>query len=175
VEDHLDEVGGAFLPKSQWCPWLTRVLQELDTGETYGQLASNADLAGASDLCISLKNKDASDDSKLILDRCGGPGWRLDGDGLFHSEANDEQCMQAGRAGPPKDGEKVRMFACDSSNELQQFVYESEGEQWIKPKGDSSLCVVFRGTVPNPAVDPIILKKCDKVKKNERYAWTGDV
>jgi hypothetical protein len=21
VEDHLDEVGGAFLPGAQWCPW----------------------------------------------------------------------------------------------------------------------------------------------------------
>jgi hypothetical protein len=29
VEEHLDEVGGAFLPGSYWCPWLSRLLREL--------------------------------------------------------------------------------------------------------------------------------------------------
>src|SRR4029453_3527421 len=28
VEDHLDEVGGAFLPGSVWCPWGSRLLEE---------------------------------------------------------------------------------------------------------------------------------------------------
>src|SRR4030095_4324089 len=29
VEDHLDEVGGAFLPGSVWCPWGSRLLEEI--------------------------------------------------------------------------------------------------------------------------------------------------
>jgi hypothetical protein len=29
VEEHLDEAGGAFLPGLQWCPWGTRVLEEI--------------------------------------------------------------------------------------------------------------------------------------------------
>ena len=29
VEDHLDEVGGAFLPGSQWCPWSSKLTREL--------------------------------------------------------------------------------------------------------------------------------------------------
>jgi hypothetical protein len=29
VQDHLDEVGGEFLPGSYWCPWLSRLLREL--------------------------------------------------------------------------------------------------------------------------------------------------
>ncbi|HEY8201029.1 MAG TPA: calmodulin [Actinomycetota bacterium] len=28
VEEHLDEVGGAFLPGSRWCPWGSRLLRE---------------------------------------------------------------------------------------------------------------------------------------------------
>ncbi|GAA2847666.1 hypothetical protein GCM10010517_04770 [Streptosporangium fragile] len=29
VEDHLDEVGGAFLPGAIWCPWGSRLLREV--------------------------------------------------------------------------------------------------------------------------------------------------
>jgi hypothetical protein len=29
VADHLDEVGGAFLPKNQWCPWASRLVREV--------------------------------------------------------------------------------------------------------------------------------------------------
>jgi hypothetical protein len=29
VEEHLDEVGGAFLPRSHWCPWGSRLIEEV--------------------------------------------------------------------------------------------------------------------------------------------------
>lgn len=29
VEDHLDEVGGAFLPGGHWCPWASTLVKEL--------------------------------------------------------------------------------------------------------------------------------------------------
>ncbi len=29
VEQHLDEVGGSFLPDSQWCPWSSRLVEEV--------------------------------------------------------------------------------------------------------------------------------------------------
>ena len=29
VEEHLDEVGGAFLPGNRWCPWGSRLLREI--------------------------------------------------------------------------------------------------------------------------------------------------
>jgi hypothetical protein len=32
IEEHLDEAGGAFLPRLQWCPWGTRVLEEITDG-----------------------------------------------------------------------------------------------------------------------------------------------
>ena len=30
VEEHLAEVGGAFLPGRRWCPWSSRVIAEVD-------------------------------------------------------------------------------------------------------------------------------------------------
>lgn len=30
VEEHLDEVGGAFLPGSRWCPWGSRLVREVE-------------------------------------------------------------------------------------------------------------------------------------------------
>jgi hypothetical protein len=29
VEDHLSEIGSAFLPNAHWCPWSSRVVAEL--------------------------------------------------------------------------------------------------------------------------------------------------
>ncbi|ASU83850.1 calmodulin-binding protein [Nocardiopsis gilva YIM 90087] len=29
VEDHLDEVGGAFLPGNRWCPWSSELVREV--------------------------------------------------------------------------------------------------------------------------------------------------
>lgn len=29
VEDHLDEAGGAFLPGAMWCPWSSRLVDEV--------------------------------------------------------------------------------------------------------------------------------------------------
>lgn len=29
VEEHLDEVGGAFLPGGGWCPWSSKLVREI--------------------------------------------------------------------------------------------------------------------------------------------------
>ena len=29
VEEHLDEVGGAFLPRNHWCPWSSTLMREI--------------------------------------------------------------------------------------------------------------------------------------------------
>jgi hypothetical protein len=31
VEEHLDEIGGSFLPRSFWCPWSSRLVREIST------------------------------------------------------------------------------------------------------------------------------------------------
>lgn len=30
VEQHLDEVGGEYLPNNHWCPWSSRLVRELE-------------------------------------------------------------------------------------------------------------------------------------------------
>ena len=30
VEEHLDEVGGSFLPNNQWCPWSSELTREIN-------------------------------------------------------------------------------------------------------------------------------------------------
>lgn len=30
VEEHLDEIGGAFLPGRVWCPWGSRLIEEIE-------------------------------------------------------------------------------------------------------------------------------------------------
>ncbi|MFA0813963.1 BP74-related protein [Microbulbifer epialgicus] len=30
VEDHFEEVGGAFLPENIWCPWTSRLVREIE-------------------------------------------------------------------------------------------------------------------------------------------------
>lgn len=33
VEEHLDEVGGAFLPGSHWCPWNSTLVREIPVSD----------------------------------------------------------------------------------------------------------------------------------------------
>jgi hypothetical protein len=33
VAEHLDEVGGSFLPSSRWCPWTSRLIREVPPAE----------------------------------------------------------------------------------------------------------------------------------------------
>ena len=35
MEEHLSEVGGAILPGSTWCPWTSRVAEEVDFRSTF--------------------------------------------------------------------------------------------------------------------------------------------
>jgi hypothetical protein len=148
-----------------------RHLADVQYGHLYSDASCLGDSCNVGPVCIELNNENANDDEKLTIGDCNGLGWRLDSDGLFHSEADDNQCMQAGRHDAPVDGNKIRMFQCDSSNELQKFVYENY--QLIKPVSDTSLCVVWQGINPNFGHDDIILRKCSKVI--ERAAWSGDL
>lgn len=157
--------------------WSFRTIDEhgRNLAESYGRLYSDASCLGVTcgdgPICIELRDpNNPGDDQKLTIGDCSGPGWRLDSDGLFHSEADDNQCMQAGRD-DPQDGTKIRMFGCDKNNELQKFVYE--GQQLIKPISDLSLCVVWQGGTPDLNKDNVILKKCNHV--TNRAAWSGDL
>ena len=36
VAEHLDEVGGAFLPNNRWCPWASKLVREVEGQEEAG-------------------------------------------------------------------------------------------------------------------------------------------
>lgn len=36
VEEHLSEIGGAFLPGNHWCPWASRVIAEIEMNNGSG-------------------------------------------------------------------------------------------------------------------------------------------
>jgi hypothetical protein len=42
-----------------------------------------------------LINGNPDDGEMLAIGDCSGPGWRLDGNGLLPSEADDNPCMHA--------------------------------------------------------------------------------
>lgn len=152
-------------------------LQRQLEADMYGRIVSDDYYepdhpSSALSACIEVRNGNPRDDQKLILGDCESPGggWRFDSEGLVHTELDDDQCMQAGRDGPARDGEKIRMFRCDASNDLQKFVFINGGG--IRPQVDQDLCVVWHGTHANVGRDLIILKECDKV--DDRIDWSGD-
>ena len=117
--------------------------------------------------CLIVKNSQARNDQELILGNCDIPNqaWFLDKDGLYHTELDNDFCMQAGRGGGNiQQGTKMRLFQCDKDNKRQQFVGpQSIGTIKLKDPEYDHLCLEFRGVKPNVKVDPIILKKCDNV------------
>jgi hypothetical protein len=118
--------------------------------------------------CLVVKNENPRNDQPLILGNCDfNHNWRYDSDGLFHTELDDDKCMQAGRGGTPRRGTKMRLFDCDKNDELQQFDYNQID---IKLRSNDDLCVGFRGDTSNVDDDPLLLKPCDKNGNN----WSED-
>jgi hypothetical protein len=144
----------------------------VDDGDhyAYGEIRSDDSPTSA---CIEVKKNVARRGQKLILGDCStakGDGWRGDSDGLLHSELNDEYCIQAGHGGKAKSGKFLRLYKCDASNKLQQWVFINGGG--IRLKHNQNLCIVWRGVHANIGQDPLILKSCDDVE--DRNDWSND-
>ena len=137
--------------------------------DSYGLIASDDAETSA---CVQVRNDYPRRNQKLVLGNCEGvkPGWRLDSDGLFHAELNDDWCIQAGKGGPVQDGEYARLRKCDSTEILQEFEWRNGGG--IRPKSNELLCLVWRGVNPNVGIDPLIFKYCDNV--DDRNDWSGN-
>lgn len=37
IEEHLDEVGGSFLPNAHWCPWSSKLVREISRAEVHDE------------------------------------------------------------------------------------------------------------------------------------------
>lgn len=121
--------------------------------------------------CAQVKDNKVKKYQGLILGDCNAPkrGWRLDDNGLFHTELDPSYCIQAGKHGKVKDGEKARLVKCDPSEPLQKFEYIRGG---IRPATNTDFCMVWRGVIQNLNVDPLIFKNCDE--QGGKTAWSGD-
>jgi uncharacterized protein (TIGR03437 family) len=53
VEQHLAEVGGAFLPGNTWCPWGSKLVQEMATPDCVRSLAISVSAASYSEVALA--------------------------------------------------------------------------------------------------------------------------
>ena len=114
--------------------------------------------------CLVVSGENPKTGTALILgNRDLNHGWRVDEYGLFHTALDDKMCMQAGRKAPATAGTPMRLFCCDRTNPLQQFVYDRVD---IVLKGSVGLCVGFHGTTSEVDKDTLILKDCSKKGNN---------
>lgn len=121
------------------------------------------------DGCLTVRDSEARNDQKLMLESCNQANQRWDSDdnGLIRTELDNTMCMQGGR-GEPQMGTMMRIFTCDSNNALQKFesIVDNQGAgEKIRLQG-TTLCVDHRGVIANVNEDPIILKSC-----NEAGSW----
>lgn len=118
--------------------------------------------------CMSVKGD--SDDDTLQLSTCNksdpNQQFKFVG-GQIQLAAASNMCLQAGRNGTPTHGKYVRVYTCDSSNDLQDFTWTDSGR--IYPSNYPDVTVVFQGTTPNVNRDRIIVADVSKVV--ERQDW----
>lgn len=111
------------------------------------------------------------EDNKLLLATCKSKlksqKWAYE-NGMLHTALDKKMRLQAGRKGKPSSGKKMRIFECDSSNELQQFDW-SDREK-ISLSEFPEYCVVFLGWKADLDEDPVFLKLCDEIL-HRRVEW----
>jgi hypothetical protein len=116
---------------------------------------------------------EVADDDQLLLGTCNTTEakqqFKFDGR-LIRSAVDETKCLQAGRnKTPPFEGQKMRIFTCDSSHPLQKFLWDSVNGGPLRLVDFDNFCVVFRGTTANLGEDPILVKYCDNVAM--RRGW----
>jgi hypothetical protein len=114
-----------------------------------------------------------TDDDKVILGTCHATEakqqFKLDGR-LIRSAVDETKCLQVGRNNtPPIEGQKMRIYTCDPSHPLQNFLWDSVSGGPLRLVDFDNFCVVFRGTTANLDEDPILVQYCDNVSM--RRGW----
>ena len=122
--------------------------------------------------CIQVRDDNPRKNQRLILGNCKGykAGFRFDGDGLIHTELDDDWCISAGKRGAIQDGEFARLRKCDPDSELQKFYYVDGGG--IRPQSSTDYCMVWEGNHADVGKDFIIFTNCDAAE--DRIDWGGD-
>ena len=113
--------------------------------------------------CMSVTSQRARPGSTIRMMPCAIPSarqhFRLQDNMLLLELGDDTKCIQAGLAGPPKDGEYLRVKECDPTVDIQKFTWKN-GESAIMLMQYPNLCVANAGvTIENG--DLLIIKECD--------------
>ena len=120
---------------------------------------------------MEIKDGITTNGQRVMLGDCTAAknGWRLDDHGRFHSELDDDYCLQAGYGDKHNMvGRVLRIHHCENNNHLQ--VWEFEDGEYLSPTLNDHLCVAWRGTTANVGQDPMILIDCRRAQ--HRKGWT---
>ena len=113
------------------------------------------------------------DDDEVMLATCNGDDamqkFKLV-DGQIQLGADSTMCLQAGRQGAPTHGNYMRVYTCDSSNELQKFTWEAPNGR-LYPTDYPGVTVVYQGTTAHINSDRIILADLTVPDVVEREGW----
>lgn len=122
------------------------------------------------DACMEVRNGIATGRQRAVLGDCSGAGWRMDDDGMFHSELNHDFCLQAGYGSHNNLRTRVlRIEDCDADNQLQRWAFENGGE--IHPALDPELCVIWQGLNANVGRDQMYLMPCNSWQAAGKRNW----
>lgn len=118
-------------------------------------------------------NGNGNDDDFLILATCNSADIKQQLKFVGSSiqlGMDDTKCLQAGRMGTPSQGKYIRVYPCDSSNDLQSFSWDSPSGR-LYPTNYPEVVVVFRGTNANLNADRIILADPTEAEVSVREDW----
>lgn len=121
--------------------------------------------------CMKVKGS-GQDDDEVMIATCDGSDpmqkFKLV-DGQIQL-ADSNMCLQAGRQGETSHGKYMRVFKCDSSNELQEFTWEAPNGR-LYPTNYPGFTVVYQGTTAHINSDRIIVADLTVPGVVEREGW----
>jgi hypothetical protein len=128
----------------------------------------NLALSYHDDLCIGLKRNSASIGSTVKLMQCDTSSLRQQfgfSDGMIYLGIVGDaltKCLQAGLAGPARDGGRISIQYCDPDNEQQKFDlnWQDSSGGSISLATSPNLCVANVGDTINNG-DTMLMKECD--------------
>lgn len=122
--------------------------------------------------CMKVKGSGKEDD-EVMLATCNGSDpmqkFKFVGNQV-QLAADSSMCLQAGRQGTPSNGKYLRVFTCDSSNDLQDFTWDAPDGR-LYPTSHPDVTVVYRGTTPNVNADRIIVADITVPEVRAREGW----
>lgn len=164
----------------------------------YGRIQSQDILDKGPSACIRVPNdSNQTIGTLLVLGNCRNrtDGWRLDMQGMIHSELDEDLCIQAGHTEEEEDssvlptvsdstsnsnsnamkaheGARLRLEECSIHQPLQRFAYNPHfGWTALHSASNRDLCVTWEGETPDIGTDTLVLAPCRTLQHSKH--WIG--